>query len=64
MIGRQRDLGGKPVSSLPSGISLKPLRQDHGPLVAMQGQSYSAIVSICLLDPRGLPSQLGQAVEG
>lgn len=64
MIRRQRGLGGKPVTSLPSGISPKSLRQAHGPLVAMQGQSYSSIVSICLLDPRGLPSHLSRAVEG
>lgn len=50
--------------SLPSGIStLEPLSQDPRLLVATQGQTFSAIASVCLLPLEGDGVALGQAVE-
>lgn len=61
---RQRDLGGNPVVSLPSGISaLKPLSQDHRPLMATQGQTFSVITSISS-GPGELLSCPGPSHEG
>lgn len=64
MVKRQRDFGGNSVITLPFGIStFKPPSQDHGPLVAIQGQIYSARASFAFLPLEVLPNSLEQAVE-